>query len=118
MELWIGVDCEEVARFEGILKDEPLLKKLFTQREIGYCTKKANPTQHLAARFAGKEAVLKAFHSAGWKISLNEIEIVNDEKGLPIANLLQDGMVGVEVKLSLSHSKTIAVAFAVVTRTV
>lgn len=52
-------------------------------KELKYCLSKTNPYPHLAARFAGKEAVIKLISGFGGKISPNEIEILNDNSGAP-----------------------------------
>ena len=92
MEVSIGIDCEDIARFKGINSREAFMKKIFTENEIGYCIKKPNPAQHFAARFAGKEAIVKALSSAGKKISIKQIEILNDDSGVPVVNLHKDGL--------------------------
>lgn len=61
----IGTDIEEVQRFENM--SEPsftaFLKRNFTKNELDYCLSKDAPAPHLAARYAGKEAVIKALFS-------------------------------------------------------
>jgi len=116
MGMSIGVDCEDVSRFDKIVNNKNLLKKIFTKKEIDYCMGRANPSQHFAVRFAGKEAVIKAINTAKRKVSINHIEILNNDAGSPVVNLL-DGDPGLyDVKLSLSHSKETAIAFVVVIR--
>jgi holo-[acyl-carrier protein] synthase len=114
MEVSIGIDCEDIARFKDRNSWEAFMRKVFTENEINYCLKKRNPAQHFAARFAGKEAIVKAFSSAGRRISINQIEILNDDSGAPVVNLLREGLESLEVKLSLSHCKNTAVASAMV----
>lgn len=114
MDIFVGIDCEDIARFKDLNSRESFIKKVFTENEIEYCLKKANPAQHFAVRFAGKEAVIKAFNSAGKKISIGQIEILNEDSGAPVVKLLQDGLEYIEVKLSLSHCENIAIASAIV----
>ena len=57
-------------RFEEILGNKKFLSKIFTEKEIEYCMKRADPKKHFAVRFAGKEAIIKALSSAGKKISV------------------------------------------------
>ncbi len=114
MEVSIGIDCEDIARFNDLMDREAFMKKVFTAGEIDYCMKKQNPAQHFAARFAGKEAIVKALSSAGKKISIKQIEIVNDDSGAPVVNLHTEGLGSIEVKLSLSHCENTAVASAIV----
>lgn len=113
MDVSIGVDCEDISRFNKIVNNKNLLKKIFTESEINYCMSKANPPQHFAVRFAGKEAVIKAINRSGKKVSINQIEILNNEVGASIVNLLDKDLSSYNVKLSLSHSKKTAIAFAV-----
>jgi holo-[acyl-carrier protein] synthase len=114
MEVSIGIDCEDIARFEDIMEREAIMRKVFTESEIDYCLKKQNPAQHFAVRFAGKEAILKALTGAGKKTSIRQIEILNDSSGAPVANLLKEGLKSIEIKLSMSHCKNTAVASAIV----
>lgn len=110
----IGIDCEDISRFNKIVNNENLLKKIFTKREIDYCMSKANPPQHFAVRFAGKEAVIKAINTSDKKVSISQIEILNNDAGSPIVNLLDKDPSLYDIKLSLSHSKETAIAFSVV----
>ena len=110
----IGVDCIEVARFKGILRNARLASKIFTKKEITYCRAKASPPQHLAARFAGKEAVSKALSGFGIAVPLNKIEISNRKSGLPIARVLDKRCAKLNVRISLSHTRGIAMAFAII----
>lgn len=111
----IGVDIEDVARFTKVARNTPFLKKVFTDREIRYCRRFSSPEPHLAARFAGKEAVLKAFGAIDEKPSFNEIEILNRKDGMPLVNL-KDVLLKKRFLclISLSHSKTRVVAFSVI----
>lgn len=86
----IGTDLIEVERVAGkISKDEGFRELVFTPAEIAYCEAKAHKYQHYAARFAAKEAFLKAL-GTGWisGVAFNEIEITNDEQGKPSLVLL------------------------------
>src|SRR4051794_14252109 len=82
----VGVDLVEVARIEHSLErfGERFLHRVFTEGEIDYCKSMPHPARHLAARFAAKEAVSKAFgtgigHSMGWK----EIDVHRKASGEP-----------------------------------
>ena len=110
----IGVDCVDVSGFQGAMLIQGFKKRVFTENEISYCEKKAKPIQHYAARFAAKEAVAKAL-SLDVRTSLSQIEILDDETGRPFVNIL-DRSLGTEhrtVKISISHSDSIALAFAI-----
>lgn len=80
----IGFDLIEVARIKKSIANDSFVKKIFTGQEAEYCLGKAVPAQSFAARFAAKEAFLKAL-GTGWRrgIGFNEIETVNDELGKP-----------------------------------
>jgi len=109
----IGVDIVEIDRFRRIPYPDHkrFYDRTFSPREIEYCLFFGNPAQHFAATFAGKEAVYKALNQ-NLDIKLHEIEIVRDESGTPQVNLKTS--LPIEVKVSLSHSSSLAVAFAIV----
>lgn len=85
MIIGTGIDIIENARVaEKIGKANGFKEKVFSASEIAYCESVANPIQNFAARFAAKEAFLKATGHGlllGWELS--EIEITSDEKGKP-----------------------------------
>ena len=110
----IGVDCVDIARFSDIINDEKLLHKIFTVREIEYCKGKKPFSQHFATRFAGKEAVIKALSHYKIQIPLNQIEILNNRNGSPFVKVLDEGYESFEMKISLSHSKEIAIAMVAI----
>lgn len=108
----IGVDIESATRFKGLQKTRSshFLAKIFTKAELDYCFSKKASWPHLAARFAAKEAILKAVSPLSKNVpALNEIEITNNAKGVPTASLK-----GYNIKISLSHCEALALAFAVV----
>ena len=119
-KLLVGVDLVEVARVRRALERTPALKRrLFTEDEIAYCERRGRPEQSYAARFAAREAVLKAlgcgFSGVGWK----DVSVAIAEDGHPEA-LLEGAAkaraeeAGVEeVALSLSHTDAVACANAV-----
>ncbi len=117
----VGVDIIEVARVEDKLTRTPGLKeKIYTPVEIAYCESKKFPFQHYAARFAAKEAFMKAL-GTGWArgVKFSEIEVRNLESGQPVIEVYgrakelceEEGITGFYV--SLSHLKTTAVATVV-----
>ncbi|RJS74830.1 holo-ACP synthase [Candidatus Bathyarchaeota archaeon] len=118
--MWeIGVDIVEVQRFNEL--DYPnhrnFYERTFTPQEIDYCLSFKQPAQHFAATFAGKEAVYKAL-SRHVNVKLREIEIVRNG-GVPEVRLLTNENVNLEeivrrpeIKVSLSHTSSYAVAFA------
>lgn len=110
----IGIDCVEIARFESVYDDKKLLHKIFTEHEIQYCRKRTPSAQHFAVRFAAKEALVKALSRYNIQIPLNHIEILNNKNGSPFVRILNGQYKHVEMKISLSHSTKIAMAFAIV----
>lgn len=115
----IGIDTETISRFQKLNRTQhrTFLQKIYTLKELSYCFSKAYPPQHLAARFAAKEAVLKALSALGRaKIPLNTIEICNDQKGTPSVNLLTAERGKLCLKISLSHDHDKALAFALAIR--
>ena len=118
----IGTDIIEVERIgKRIEKSDALKQKLYTITEQQYCEKgKVTMFQCYAARFAAKEAFLKAL-GTGYRygMAFHEIEILNDELGKPYVNPL--GKVKAFLKenkiqtihLSISHVKETAVAMVV-----
>jgi holo-[acyl-carrier protein] synthase len=114
-----GVDIIEIYRVRQVLDKygQRFLSRVYTQEEIDYCRGRA---PNLAARFAAKEATMKALgtgaRGAGWK----DIEVVRQESGAPSVRLhgraqARAERLGVlEISLSLSHSREYAVAFVVV----
>lgn len=77
--LGIGLDATDIPRLADVLSrfGDRFLQRVFTEGEIGYCTRRRNPAPHFAGRFAAKEATMKALgtgHSRGvhWK----DIEVV------------------------------------------
>jgi holo-[acyl-carrier protein] synthase len=116
-----GVDIVEVARISRMIQEhgERFLERCFTQGELGYCTAAKRRDEHLAARFAAKEAVLKAL-GTGWRsgIAWTDVEVVRDPAGAPGVRLhgeaarIAAGMGISAWSLSMSHSGQFAVASA------
>jgi len=70
----IGVDIEDVNRFTKLGGNKAFLKKVFTQNELDYCFSKKVAAPHLAVRYAGKEAVVKALYNMGGHIASVKLE--------------------------------------------
>jgi holo-[acyl-carrier protein] synthase len=120
----VGTDIVAVDRIAALIRDHGMafLERWFTAREIDYCSGKAVPSRHFAARFAAKEAVAKALPVA-WDGPLpwRSIEIVNDPRGVPSASLsgaILDAATRAgagEIRVSLAHCDEYATATALVT---
>jgi holo-[acyl-carrier protein] synthase len=115
--LEVGIDIVDITRFnKDVILKKNIIKKIFTDNEIQYCEKKDNSSQHYAVRFAAKEAVVKAFTCYDLSVSLRHIEIINKKNGCPYVKILDDKFSGFDIKISLSHSNDIAIAFVIVTK--
>ena len=118
VEIGVGVDIECISRFsEAKTKDAGFLGKFMTAKEIDYCFSKTSPQLHIAARFAGKEATVKALGGLSIRdVALKDIEIINDDYGTPSASVKLVSKYNIHVDISLSHSGDYAIAFAVAVR--
>jgi holo-[acyl-carrier protein] synthase len=109
----IGIDLLEIERMEQALERRPgLADRLFTDGERAYAARRARPGQHLAARFCAKEAVAKALRLESW--NPHDIEVVGEgaQTGVALHGAL--GELGVEVDISMTHSRATAGAVAMV----
>lgn len=119
----IGIDLIEIHRIaESIEKTgDRFLEKLFTPAEIAFCSDKANPAQHYAARFAAKEAIYKsAPHDCQQYLTWQSIEILTLPNGAPEVRLLGEGKkvneLGYTIKISLTHNRDTAACSAICIR--
>ena len=104
-----------------LIAEQPaILATIFTARELAYCDRKRRRHEHLAARFAAKEAVLKALGTGlGPGMAWTEVEVVNEINGRPVAHLhgavatYAAGRGLVTLDISLSHTADLAIAQAV-----
>lgn len=108
----VGIDLIEIERVERALGRRPrLAQRLFTAAELEYSRERARPGRHLAARFAAKEAVIKALGTRG--LAPSQIEI---EPGPPPAVRLSgpaaEAAAGRSLSVSLTHSRESAAAVA------
>lgn len=117
-DISVGVDIESISRFENLDRDVNghFLNSIFTEKEMEYCYSKKEPARHLAARFAGKEAVVKAISGMSLRSPrVNKIEILKNKKGVPSICIIDDDWSNdYEFKISLSHCDDKALAFAVI----
>lgn len=118
----IGIDLVEVERLaQKIGRESGFRELVFSSEEILYCESKTNKYEHYAARFAAKEAFLKAM-GTGWTngTAFNEIAISNDETGKP--ELILSGGTEVffkeqgfrNISVSLTHIKSMASAIVII----
>jgi holo-[acyl-carrier protein] synthase len=111
-----GVDITEVSRLRKAVEKwgESFLDRIFTDEELENARTRSSLYQHLAGRFAAKEAVFKAMGDAGlnWK----DVQILNDREGRPYCKILNGRMRKVDIHISISHVKNYAVANAIITQ--
>ena len=115
----IGIDIIEIYRIRETLSRTPrFVERVYTKGEREYCESKgAAAAQSYAARFAAKEAFLKALKT-GWrgKITWHDIEIVSGDNGVPSLKIIGEARTILEnlganqIHLSLSHTTEHAVA--------
>jgi holo-[acyl-carrier protein] synthase len=112
----VGIDLLEIDRLERALERRPrLADRLFTEAEREYAAGRARPGQHLAARFCAKEAVAKALQMDAW--SFRDVEVLAGD-GPPEVRLSgaaadRAAELGVEVRVSLTHTRRDAAAVAI-----
>jgi holo-[acyl-carrier protein] synthase len=116
----VGVDIVSIERIEEAVQTfDAFLDRIYTEGEVAYCYKRTNPHPSLAARFAAKEAVIKAIPSCE-SIPLKDIEVVVEESGQPVikpGETLKEELEKINassIHLSLSHEKSYAIAYAVI----
>jgi holo-[acyl-carrier protein] synthase len=111
----VGIDLIEIERVERALQRRPrLAARLFTEGELAYARDRARPGRHLAARFAAKEAVIKAL---GQPLPPREIEVVGGRPPtLRLHGRAAEVAADSEIAISLTHSRETAAAVAVLHR--
>jgi len=108
----IGIDIIEVERVKKLSEKNPrFFKRIFTSEEIRYCSGKKNQYQHLAARFAAKEAFFKAL---GRKVGWTKIGVINLPSGKPQLEIdIQEALPFEKAHVSLAHLSTYATAIVI-----
>ena len=119
MILGLGVDIAEVDRLEAAIgrRGEAFLKRVYTPGEIAYCERHRARFERYAARFAAKEATMKAL-GTGWGNGVRwvDLEVAREPSGKPTMRLhgrareLADQMGVKHISLSLTHSGNTAFA--------
>ena len=122
MIIGVGIDIIEVDRvIEKINKNKGFKEKIFSEGEMGFCDSKPNKSENYAARFAAKEAFLKATGlglALGYELA--DIEIIHDINGKPTLNLKGDFKTKAlqnnwnKIHLSISHLQTVACAVVII----
>jgi len=123
MIIGIGADIAEVPRLREAIErhGERFLQRVFTEREIAYCQRHRNSEERFAARFAAKEAMMKAL-GTGWRrgITWRDIEVSNAQGGKPNIQLtgkaleIFHSLGGARILLSLTHTDNYALAQVII----
>lgn len=120
MIVGIGCDIIEIERIARAIKSESFIRRVFTAEEAAYCQRRGQQVAaSFAARFAAKEAVLKALGTGLREGSLQEIAVDNDGLGKPLVQLsghfaMLAKQLGVKnIQISLSHSRELATAYVI-----
>lgn len=117
-----GVDVVAVDRIDALLEEfgEPVRSRLFTDEEVGYCRSRVASAQHFAARWAAKEATMKALPPLDRSVAFADIGVEHDPHGRPrlrFADWIDDRLRdGTAFALSLSHDRRSGTAMAQVIR--
>ena len=116
----IGTDLVDIDRFRRVMRRRPsVAARLFTEHELAYAGRAADPSARLAARFAAKEATLKSLGLGLGGMRMSEIEVVRAEGGQPGLLLHGDASTTASARgvarwlLTISHTDRIAQATVV-----
>ncbi len=120
LDVSAGTDLVEVRRLARLAAQPAGLTGVLTEREQRYCNSRRRPAEHMAARFAAKEAVLKAFGTGlSGGIRWTDVEILKQSSGRPVVELhgaaaaYAAGRGLRRIDVSLSHTDHLAIAHAV-----
>jgi holo-[acyl-carrier protein] synthase len=118
----IGLDTVDIARFREVLRRRPrLAERVFTANEREECARRSDPVPGLAARFAAKEATMKALGVGIGAFGLREVEVVRTASGAPMLETIGQAAAlvakaGIDrLDVSLTHSGLVASAIVVAT---
>lgn len=120
----IGIDIIEISRIQDVYRmyGDSFLDRVYSKNEISYCFGKKDPFPHLAGRFAAKEAFIKAVPLIRTKkFHLKDIEIMTDPRlkkpDITLYGITKEAFSGMDdsrILVSISHSKTHAVAQVII----
>ena len=118
----VGLDLVADPRLSQLLEENPAaLHEMFNEDEIAYCYRKRRRDEHLAARFAAKEAVLKALGTGlGARMDWTNVEIGHEPGGRPVVHLHGEVLAVArrrsveQVEISMTHTEGLAAAHALV----
>ncbi|MGI9666606.1 MAG: holo-ACP synthase [Acidimicrobiia bacterium] len=115
----LGIDLAEVSRVRKLLQRSPdsFRRRCFTDHEWEYAHRYADPSERLAARFAGKEAVMKSMFTGWRRIPWKDVEVTGG--GPPRVKLhgkakLRADMLGItDIKITITHTGDNAMVFVI-----
>jgi len=115
----IGIDIQDVDRFESYASKPERMERMFTRRELDYISRKGHALETIAGMFCAKEAFFKAIGSGVNISQLLEVEIWHQKSGAPYYSLSpnirkQHSLSTARIFLSISHTKRTAVAVCVI----
>jgi holo-[acyl-carrier protein] synthase len=115
----LGLDIAEIDRIEAAITRHgaPFIERLYTPKETAYCESHRNRFERYAARFAAKEAAMKAL-GTGWRYGVRwrDIEVAREPSGKPTLNLegvareFADKLGVKNISLTITHSGNLALA--------
>lgn len=114
----IGIDIVSVSRMRQAIErgGRHFLDRIFTKREQAYCEKKRNKYENYAARFAAKEALIKAKKGGAGRFAFSQIEVIRGLRGAPGIELTQEARQALRIsrsasfELSIAHEREFAIA--------
>jgi holo-[acyl-carrier protein] synthase len=120
MIIGVGIDIVDIHEIEESLREEGFQRRVFTVAELASVQRYRNQAEHLAGKFAAKEAFMKAIGAGlGQSVTFTEIELLNNQAGKPCitiggeAKKRFDNCDAKEIHLSISHASGVAVAVVI-----
>ena len=113
--LGVGIDIIEVSRIKHLIKSkgDKFLNRIFSKKEISYCSSKINKYERFSGRYAAKEAVKKAL-PYNENVLFKEIEILNNGDGSPYVQIKKPIYNHIKMHISISHISEFATSIAVI----
>lgn len=111
----VGIDIVRVPRIKDLVDKwgNKFLERIYTESELDYCLTNRRRHEHLAGRFAAKEAIVKA---VGKKLPWKSIEVLSESNGRPVALVYDDkeeGFLKENLHISITHIEDYALAMVI-----
>lgn len=120
MIIGIGIDITDIRTMEESIQSEAFKRRVFTLAELEAVQEYGNKAEHLAGKFAAKEAFMKALGAGIWQeVWFTQVEVLNDESGKPYLKVSGEAAKRLEassaktIHVSISHSGGMAVAVVI-----